>query len=158
MKNFLLFSGRSVSPRFLVIPFIFLLFSAVSVQAKTVVIGAGFGTVSVSNMNGLNPGDILAITPGRYTGGSFGNLKGITITNNGGAVIFSGTVTLNTLVECTFAGFQFVNFAGTAIRWAGNSRRCTERNIYFGDVNGSCNDAADQNPYTGDTSSLKLYM
>jgi hypothetical protein len=158
MKNFLLFLGRSVSPRFLLTPLIIFLFSSTSVQAKTVVIGAGFGTVSVTSMNGLNPGDILAVTPGKYTGGSFGNLKGITITNNGGAVIFSGTVTLNKLVECTFAGFQFVNFSGTAIRWDGNSRRCTERNIYFGDVNGSCNDAADQNAYNGDTSTLKLYM
>jgi hypothetical protein len=158
MKGFLPFLGRYLSPRYLFLPILVLLYSATTVQAKTVVIGAGFGNVTVSNMNGLNPGDVLAITPGQYTGGTFGHLKGITITNNGGAVIFSGMVALSSLVECTFTGFQFKNVAGTAIRWDGNSRRCVERNIYFNNVSGSANDAQDHNPYTGDTSSLKLYI
>src|SRR5450755_3615135 len=158
MKGFLPFLGRYLSPQHLFLPFLILLFSATTVQAKTVVIGGGFGLVSATSMNGLNPGDVLAITPGTYTGGSFVNLNGITITNNGGAVIFTGTVVLNTLVGCTFSGFQFINVPGISIRWQGNSRRCTESNIYFNNCAGSVNDAQDQNQYTGDTSSLKLYL
>ena len=158
MKGFLPFFGRSSSPRFLFLPIFIFLFSVGSLQAKTVVIGAGFGNISVPNMNGLNPGDILAISPGTYTGGSFDNLKGITITNNGGPVIFSGGIGLNTLVECTISNLQFINFSGIAIRWNGNSRRCVEKNIYFKDVNGDCNNASEHNQYNGDTSTLKLYM
>jgi ribosomal protein L14 len=158
MKGYLPFLRRVVSPQKLFLPFLLFILSASGVQAKTVVIGAGFGKVTVNGMNGLNYGDVLAITPGKYTGGGFYNLKGITITNNGGAVIFTGQVELSTLVECTFAGFQFQNVTGISIRWTGNSRRTTERNIYFKDCNGSVNDATDQNVYNGDTSSLKLYI
>src|SRR5450432_41522 len=158
MKGFLPFLGRYLSPRFLFLPIIILLCSAASVQAKTVVIGAGFGTISVNSMNGLVPGDVLAITPGKYSSGLFGNLKGITITNNGGTVIFNGQLQLNSLVECTIAGFQFKDVNGISIRWNGNSRRCIEKNIAFYNVGGSTNDAQDNNQYTGDTSSLKMYM
>jgi hypothetical protein len=73
-------------------------------------------------------------------------------------VVFNGQVTLVSLVECVFSGFQFINVPGISIRWDGNSRRCIERNIYFQDCIGSANDAQDHNPYTGDTSSLKFYM
>lgn len=158
MKGILRFCGRSLSPRSLLLSVFLLLFSVSVVRAKTVVIGSGFGFVSIQNMNGLNPGDVLAIQAGQYTGGSFQNLNGITITNNGGTVIFGGQVSLNTLVGCTFAGFQFNNMTGIAIRWDGNSRRCVEKNISFHNVNGSANDAADNNLYNGDTSSLKFYQ
>jgi hypothetical protein len=158
MEGFLLLKGRVLSSRSFILSFFLLLFSAVAVQAKTVVIGSGSGFISVPNMNGLNPGDILAITPGQYSGAVFNNLKGITITNNGGTVIFSGTVTLNTLAECVFSDFQFKNVQGISIRWDGVSRRCVEINISFTDCNGSTNDAADHNTYNGDTSSLKLYL
>ena len=158
MKGILPFFGKFLFPRSILLSVFLLLFSFSVVKAKTVVIGSGFGYVSVQNMKGLNPGDILAIAPGKYTGGSFSNLKGITITNNGGAVIFNGTMTLNTLVECTFMGFQFKDVPGTGIRWDGNSRRCLEKNIYFNNVQGDANNASENNLYKGDTSSLKLYM
>ncbi len=94
-------------------------------------------------MTGLNPGDTLAITAGQYTGATFNNLNGITITNNGSAVVFNGKVMLNTLVGCVFSGFQFRNVNGTSIRWVGNSRRCTEKNISFMYCSGIANDAND---------------
>ena len=158
MEGCLLRAGKLCSA-FSYLILTFLLFISVSaVQAKTVVIGTGSGFISVPGMSGLTPGDVLAITPGQYSGGAFNNLKGITITNNGGTVIFNGQVTLNTLVECVFSGFQFINVPGVSIRWDGNSRRCIEKNIYFQDCIGSTNDATDHNPYNGDTSSLKFYM
>ena len=158
MKGFLPLKGRILSPRLFVFTAFIVFCSITVVQAKTVVIGSGFGFISVPNMNGLNPGDVLAIQPGTYSGGAFNNLQGITITNNNGTVVFNGQVTLVSLVECVFAGFQFINVQGISIRWDGNSRRCIERNIYFQDCAGSVNDAQDHNPYTGDTSSLKFYM
>ena len=158
MKGLKPLRGRKLSALYFLFPLFFALFVATDVQAKTVVVGTGFGFISVPNMNGLNPGDVLAIQPGTYSGGAFNNLKGITITNNGGTVVFTGQVTLVSLVECVFAGFQFKNVQGVSIRWDGNSRRCIERNIYFQDCSGSVNDAQDHNPYTGDTSSLKFYM
>lgn len=158
MKGFKPLRGRKLSSLYFLFPLFLLLFIATGIQAKTVVVGTGFGFISVPNMNGLNPGDVLAIKPGTYSGGNFNNLNGITITNNGGTVIFTGQVTLVSLVQCVFAGFQFINVQGIAIRWDGNSRRCIERNIYFQDCNGSVNDAQDHNLYTGDTSSLKFYM
>ena len=158
MKGFLPFFGRFLFHRSLLFPIFILLFSATNLQAKTVVIGTGSGDVSVTSMAGLNPGDILAIKPGQYSGGSFGDLTGITITNNGGDVVFNGKVTLNTLTGCTFSGFQFKNVPGIAIRWDGNSRRCVEKNIFFSDVAGNCNDASEHNLYNGDTSTLKLYI
>ncbi len=109
-------------------------------------------------MTGLNPGDSLAISAGQYSGASFSYLNGITITNNGSPVVFNGEVTLNTLVGCVFSGFQFRNVNGTSIRWLGNSRRCTEKNISFMYCTGITNDAVDNNIYNGDTSTLKLYI
>ncbi len=158
MKGFLPFLGRYLSPRSLLLSIFLVFISVVSVQAKTVVVGAGFGFVSVPNMNGLNPGDVIAIQPGTYTGGAFKNLIGITITNHGGAVTFNGTVTFLTLQSCTFDGFRFVNCSSIAIRWDGNSNRCVEKNISFYNVAGDCNNASEHNPYNGDTSTLKLYM
>ncbi len=159
MKGSLPLNGRLWSSRSLLLSILFYLFSVMAVQAKTVVIGAGFGFVSVSNMNGLNAGDSLSVKPGVYSGGNFANLKGITITGYGGTVIFNGQVTLNTLIECTISNFQFNNCAGDAFRWDGNSRRCVEKYVSFNNVFATCNDAGNNPPsYNGDTSSLKLYM
>jgi Secretion system C-terminal sorting domain/PKD domain len=158
MEGLLLHSGRILSLRYCLLSIFLLLVSINSIQAKTVVIGGGSGYITVPDMTGLNPGDTLAITAGQYTGATFNNLNGITITNNGSAVVFNGKVMLNTLVGCVFAGFQFRNVNGTSIRWVGNSRRCTEKNISFMYCSGIANDANDVNIYNGDTSSLKLYM
>ena len=145
MKGFLPFLWRYLSPRSLLLSIFLVFISVVSVQAKTVVVGAGFGFISVPNMKGLNPGDVIAIKPGTYTGATFVKLNGITITNNGGAVIFNGQVTFNSLQSCTFDGFQFKNCPSIAIRWDGNSRRCVEKNIYFYNVAGDCNNASEHN-------------
>ncbi|MEO6963073.1 MAG: PKD domain-containing protein [Puia sp.] len=158
MKGIPTFCGKLMFLRALLLNIFLLLFIFSGIYAKTVVIGTGAGKVAVQNMNGLYPGDVLAINPGSYSGATFSNLKGITITNNKGAVSFSGTVNLNTLVECSFTGFQFINVTGTAILWGGNSRRCMEKNIFFSNVQGDANNASDHNPYTGDTASLKLFM
>ncbi len=91
MKSFLPFLRRSLSSRSLLLSIFLVFISVVSVQAKTVVIGTGFGFISVPNMKGLDPGDAIAIQPGTYRGGTFVRLNGITITNNGGAVKFNGT-------------------------------------------------------------------
>jgi hypothetical protein len=96
-------------------------------------------------MTGLNPGDTLAITGGQYTGATFNNLNGITITNNGSTVVFNGKVMLNTLVGCVFSGFQFRNVNGTSIRWVGNSKHCTEQYISFIYCTGITNDPNDIN-------------
>ena len=158
MEGYILHYGRILFPRSFLFSVFLILFFTDSVQAKTLVIGVGSGYISVPDMTGLNPGDTLAIKTGQYSGAAFNNLTGITITNNGGVVLFNGQVTLNTLKECVFSGFQFRNIPGISIRWDGNSRRCVEKNISFMDCAGNTNDASDHNVYNGDTSSLKLYM
>jgi hypothetical protein len=158
MEGYALHFGRVLSPRSFLFSILLILISTASLQAKTLVIGTGSGYISVPDMTGLNPGDTLAVTSGQYSGGAFNYLTGITITNNGGVVVFNGEVTLNTLLECVFSGFQFRNIPGISIRWDGNSRRCIEKNISFMDCAGNTNDASDHNVYNGDTSSLKLYM
>ncbi len=158
MEGYPLHIGRFLSPRSFLITVLLFLFSEASVKANTIVKGSGSGFISVADMTGLNRGDTLAIASGQYSGAAFSNLTGITITNNGGIVFFTGQVTLNTLAECVFSGFQFINNPGISIRWDGNSRRCVEKNISFFNCAGSTNDASDHNVYNGDTSSLKLYM
>ena len=61
-------------------------------NANVVRIGNGTGKISKTSMEGLRPGDTLAITAGTYTGGEFGNLHDITIINNGGVVTFTGQI------------------------------------------------------------------
>src|ERR1700712_1109602 len=98
--------GRFASVRFLS-NFLFLfLLGTTAASAKTIIVGSGGGIVSVGNMNNLSDGDVLAIQPGNYLGGYFGNLKGVTITNNGGPVIFHGTVTLSSLNDVIFSNVQ----------------------------------------------------
>jgi Secretion system C-terminal sorting domain/PKD domain len=157
MEGFLLHVRRILSPRSFLFSFLFL-FILVPVQAKTVVIGSGSGYINVPDMTGLNSGDTVSITAGQYSGAAFNNLTGITITGNGRVVLFTGQVTLNTLTGCEFSYFQFKNIPGISIRWDGISKRCVEKNISFTDCAGNTNDASDHNVYTGDSSSLKLYM
>ncbi|PWT74542.1 MAG: hypothetical protein C5B59_11015 [Bacteroidetes bacterium] len=147
-------SFQKLIPHFLSL---LLVFSFTQVSAKTVIIGNGSGTVTQQDMTGLAPGDVLAINPGTYSGGSFSNLTGITITNNGGTVIFTGTLYVATLNGCTISNLNFQNVSGIGIRWNGNSKWCLEQNMTFTNVSGSANDAAENSPYNGDTSTLKLY-
>jgi hypothetical protein len=68
----------------------------------TLYTGTGNGSIVPNNMNGLKPGDTLAIRSGRYEkGGSFSNLTGITIINFQGIVDFGNTVTLGNLKMVT---------------------------------------------------------
>src|ERR1700750_895910 len=83
---------------------IFLVLISQIAFAKTVIIGSGKGVVSKVNMTGLEPGDILAITPGKYAGGLFSDLKGITIINNNGLVTFNGKVELSGNTDLTISG------------------------------------------------------
>jgi hypothetical protein len=94
------------------------------VFSRTVLIGSGTGAVTQNDMTGLNPGDTLAIRPGRYeSGGSFSNLTGITIINFRGIVDFGKTITLGNLQKVSFSGsgskkdqygFRFLNMKGDA--------------------------------------------
>jgi len=157
MEGYLLHVRRILSPRSFLFSFLFL-FIVIPVQAKTVIIGAGSGYITISGMTGLNPGDTVSVAPGQYSGAAFNNLTGITITGNAEVVLFTGQVTLNTLTGCEFSYFQFMNIPGISIRWDGNSSHCVEKNISFTNCAGNTNDASDHNVYNGDTSSLKLYM
>ncbi|MFI5153911.1 MAG: PKD domain-containing protein, partial [Chitinophagales bacterium] len=133
--------------------FAFFILSGSEAQAKTVIIGTGSGSVSVNGMSGLAPGDILAITPGNYTGGGFSNLNGITITNNGGLVSFSGSISFSSNVNTIFIGngaagitygFKIHDVSQDAIYTYGNHTRCTWSNIEFinvGDQAFNCQNA-----------------
>jgi Secretion system C-terminal sorting domain/PKD domain len=107
MKGILHAMGRTVSSRTVYFAFLFLFFFtfSFSVRANTVVIGTGSGALKQNNMNGLNPGDTLAINPGSYNDGIFSHMTGITIINHGGLVVFTSTV------YC--ANNTSVNFVGT---------------------------------------------
>ncbi len=75
----------------------FLLFLAIcastqTMLARTIPMGNGHGSLLQNGMQGLQPGDILAIRAGSYEKASFSHLKDITIVNSGGLVTFSGTV------------------------------------------------------------------
>ncbi len=84
--------------RHLLIP-LFVLFLLTQASAKTVTIGSGSGSLSVTSMGSLSlvSGDVLSITTGTYSGGTFTNLSGITIVPATGGVIFTGTIYLGSL-------------------------------------------------------------
>jgi hypothetical protein len=93
-------------------------------DSHTLIIGSGNGSIIQNDMNGLKPGDTLAIRSGLYEkGGSFFNLTGITIVNFQGLVDFGKTITLGNLKMVSFSGcgwkgafygFRFRNFNGDA--------------------------------------------
>jgi hypothetical protein len=90
----------------------------------TIIIGSGSGSVTQNNMQGLKPGDTLAIRSGLYeAGGSFSNLTRVIIINYGGVVDFGNTITLGNLKmvaisgsgwKGAFYGIRFRNFHGDA--------------------------------------------
>jgi len=144
-----------------------ILFSISNADGKTVVIGNGSGFVSKISMDGLEAGDVLAIAPGSYSGGEFSNLKNISIINNNGLVIFTGTVSLNALTNTIisgtgakniFYGIQFSSFSKNAFATRGNFYGLRIYNCEFLHVDGNILDVSDNGAvYTGDTSSIKLY-
>jgi len=147
MKHLLLFS--------------FSVLSLLKVNAKTVIIGSGSGTVSQTSMTGLSTGDVLAIKPGTYSGATFSNLSNITITNNGGVVTFTGSNYVeigsgNT--NLTITGLTFSNVQSDAFLLTGTNIQglyiyhCVFNNVtnYIIDAGGYCAG------YTGTTSTLKV--
>ena len=115
-------------------------------------------------MNGLEPGDILAITPGEYTAGNFSHLHGITIINNGGQVTFTGKINLAANTDIIFSGtgdksiqygFSFTS-GGFII-----SEKCSRLRIYNCRASGISRlvDLSENQVtliYTGDTASVLL--
>jgi K319-like protein/type IX secretion system substrate protein len=142
--------------------FLFSVSSLLSASAKTVVIGSGSGTVSQTSMTGLSAGDVLAIKPGTYNGGTFSNLTNITITNNGGVVTFTGSNYVeigsgNT--NLTITGLTFSNVQSDAFLLTGTNIQglyiyhCTFSKVtdYIIDAGGYAG------AYTGTISTLKVY-
>jgi hypothetical protein len=143
---------------------IFLFFVCNVVFAKTIVIGTGSGTVSKINMKGLEPGDVLAIAPGKYSGAIFSNLNGITIINHSGLVIFTGKVELSGNTDLLISGtgdssishgFSFTDGGFTI------SKRCVGLRIYNCDARDVHRfiDASENQvtlTYTGDSSTILL--
>ena len=140
----------------------FFLITTLIVHAKTVVIGSGSGSVSKTSMSGLSSGDVLAITPGTYSGATFSNLTGITITNNGGAVTFTGSNYVeigsgNT--NLTIIGLKFLNVANDAFLLTGTNIQglyiynCTFTNV----ANNIIDVSGYAGSYTGTEGTLKVY-
>jgi hypothetical protein len=135
--------------------------------AKTLIVGNGSGTVSKTSMDGLEPGDVMAIMPGTYTGGEFSNLKNISVINNGGLVVFTGTVSLSSLHNTTisgtgaqniFYGIQFNSLKSKAFSTSGNFYGLRIYNCEFINVSEYILDVSDNDAkYNGDTSTIKLY-
>ncbi|MBS1598792.1 MAG: tandem-95 repeat protein [Bacteroidetes bacterium] len=148
-------SSTNLFPQFILIVVLF--FSFTNVNAKTVVIGSGSGNVSQTSMSGLNPGDILAIAPGTYTGGNFSNLSGISIISQSTRVTFTGTVTFGSNTNVSFSGFTIMNTGGSGMTWPGTANGCTISNVSFTDIGGNAIDVSSGLAYTGSISSLKMY-
>lgn len=147
---------------------LFLIVSAISnASAKTIVIGNGGGFVSKISMDGLEPGDVLAIAPGIYNGAEFSHLNNVTIINNGALVVFKGTVSLSVLkniiisgtgAKNIFYGIQFNSFSKNAFATRGNFYGLRIYNCEFIHVDGNILDVSDNGAvYNGDTSTIKLY-
>ncbi|MBS1597181.1 MAG: hypothetical protein JST75_03075 [Bacteroidetes bacterium] len=115
-------------------------------------------------MTGLEPGDVLAVQSGRYSGGIFSNLNGITIINNGGLVTFAGKVELSGNTDITISGkgdskitygFYFTDggFAITKRSVGLRIYNCQARDVHrFVDASENQTTLI----YTGDTSSILL--
>lgn len=146
----------------------YLLIFTMQVFPHTLYTGTGNGSIVQNNMNGLKPGDTLAIRSGRYEkGGSFSNLTGITIINFQGIVDFGNTVTLGNLKMVTisgdgwkkeFYGIRFLNVKSDAFLLQSPCRsltisHCEYRNLYGTAFNAS----RFFTTYTGDPSSFALF-
>ncbi len=149
------------------LPFLVLLLTVHSVLAKTIVIGNGSGTIKQNSMDGLQEGDVLAITPGTYTGAEFSHLRNISIINHGGLVVFTETVSISSLYNTTisgtgtkkiFYGFRFDSLRSRAFATSGNFYGLRIYNCEFINVSDIILDVSDNDArYTGDTATIKLY-
>ena len=150
--------------------FFFVLFFT-HVNAKKVVLGSGSGAITQTSMTGLISGDTLAITPGTYSGGgTFSNLHDITIINNGGVVIFTGTVIWggNTMhnIKWTGVGFTgafygFIFNTATGIYGQANHTDSTRfDHLDFENASGAAFDFGDSNygvTYKGSSATFKMH-
>src|ERR1700749_2344589 len=75
-------------------------------QAKIVPLGDGKGMLSLNSMQDLEEGDTVVIKQGAYSGGSFTNLKGITIVPEAPGVPFHGSIVINHNDKVTFDGLH----------------------------------------------------
>ncbi len=134
----------------------------------TRIIGSGNGAVIQNDMNGLKPGDTLAIRSGFYEkGGSFSNLTGITIINYLGIVEFGKIVMLGNLKMVSITGdgwkremygIRFQNFKGDAFELQGPCNSLTLSFCEYRNVEGTAFNASRFfTTYTGDISTLALY-
>lgn len=151
----------------IVFTFCFLIFF-MQAFPRTVITGSGSGSVIQNDMNGLKPGDTLAIRSGFYEkGGSFSNLTGITIINYHGIVDFGQTVTLGNLKMVSFCGggwknetygFRFLNMKGDAFLLQASCSSLTISYCEYRNLNGTAFNASRFfTTYTGDPSTFALY-
>ncbi|HEV3223115.1 MAG TPA: choice-of-anchor Q domain-containing protein [Puia sp.] len=147
---------------------IYLFIISTQVFPRTLITGSGRGAIIQNDMNGLKPGDTLAIRSGLYEkGGSLSNLTGITIINYQGIVDFGKTVSLGNLKMVTISGagwkletygIRFRNFRGDAFIL---HAACSSLNISYCEYRNLDGTAFDASrfftAYTGDSSTFALY-
>ncbi|MDP4131787.1 MAG: choice-of-anchor Q domain-containing protein, partial [Bacteroidota bacterium] len=145
-----------------------LLFVFQEALSNTFYIGTGSGAVIKKDMNGLHPGDTLAILSGHYEkGGSFSNLKYITIINSGGALYFGQSVYIGNLTHVTIcgAGFAGLKYGIRFENMKGNAffleAPCNHLSISFCEYRNLDGNALDAShfftSYNGDTATMALY-
>jgi len=145
-----------------------LLFIFGQVNAHTLVVGTGSGSVVKNDMNGLLPGDTLAIRSGFYEkGGAFSNLSGISIINQGGIIDFGQTVSIGNLsrvsilgngVKNLLYGIRFQNMKGTAFFVEAPCNHLSIAYCVYQNLDGIALDASRFFVrYTGDTATMALY-
>ncbi|WP_028981658.1 T9SS type A sorting domain-containing protein [Sporocytophaga myxococcoides] len=111
--------------------FALFLFISLLTHAKKVLIGGSGGYLNYSNATStlsLLPGDTIAIQPGKYSGFTFGNIRGtaskkIAIINNKG------------LVEITGSNASNLNTCSNVV-FSGNGANGIKYGFYFHDING----------------------
>lgn len=148
----------------LLLPASIFLFS-IQADAKTVSIGTGSGSLSVTSMNGLHlaAGDTISIATGTYDGATFTNLNNVTIIPAAGGVIFNGPIAIGNDISVIFDGtvltganypygFTFSNFSigygafePASAAWNspsyGNTQNCIIKGIQVLDTGGPIVDA-----------------
>jgi hypothetical protein len=147
---------------------LFLLFFFKDAYPRTVLIGSGSGSVVKNNMNGLRPGDTLAIRAGYYDkGGSFSHLYQITIINSGGMLDFGQGISIGNLsrVRISGAGMKGLKYGIRFHQMQGNAfsleAPCYALSISFCEYRNLDGNVLDASrfftTYNGDTATLALY-
>ena len=141
-------------------------------EAKTVTIGTGSGTLSVTSMGSLSlvAGDTIAINTGTYSGATFTHLNNVTIVPGTGGVNFTAPVGISddsavtwdgTVLPGVTYGFTFANFPVGNSCFASigaNNLNCTIKGVRAIDTGGSVLNGAGGNlVYNGTTASCVFY-